>query len=127
MCGAFALTIGRYRADLTFSRPFSVFRYVGLTLTSYNSLGMGNETLKLGRCALKTNFTCGPSGVQGINWVNNALMKPICQQYGTALNVRLVADIDINHAPRALPFVLPSVRTLGWAPLLPLPHVPVAY
>ena len=55
-------------------------RYAALTIKSYSSLGMGNQTLKLGRCKQKTNYVCGPSGVQGINWVNNALVKPICKK-----------------------------------------------
>ena len=56
-------------------------RYVTLTIKSYTSLGMGNQTLKLGRCAQKTEFTQNGGGVQGINWVTDALMKPICQTY----------------------------------------------
>ena len=54
-------------------------RYVTLTVKSYSSLGMGNQTLGLGRCNQKTNYTCGGSGVQGINWVTSALMQPICK------------------------------------------------
>lgn len=56
----------------------SLAQYTSLTLKLYTSLGMNGQTLKLGRCKDKTNFTEGPAGVQGINWVNSVLMQPIC-------------------------------------------------
>jgi len=40
---------------------------------------MGDQKLKLGRCHEATTYTCSGGGVQGINWVNSALMQPICK------------------------------------------------
>ena len=54
--------------------------YTTLTLKFFSSLGMGTEKLKLGQCKQETNYTCDGGGVQGINWVTDALMRPICKK-----------------------------------------------
>ena len=55
-------------------------KYTTLTLKFFSSLGMGTEKLKLGQCKQETNYTCDGGGVQGINWVTDALMRPICKK-----------------------------------------------
>jgi len=54
--------------------------YTNLTLEFFSSLGMGSDKLKLGQCNQETDYICDGGGVQGINWVTDALMSPICKK-----------------------------------------------
>ena len=58
--------------------------YISITINSYSNLLINNPTwapdtkLELGRCRGK-GYTDETGGVQGINWVNQGLMGPICK------------------------------------------------
>jgi len=76
--------------------------YVSLTIEFYGSLGMNGNKLKLGRCKTHGYPVTHGGAMQGINWVTDSLMGPICLKQCDC-NYNLVSGPSGNPFDRSAP------------------------